>query len=213
MIGVTVATYHHGDLPNALRKAAAEVIIEKGLGAFSLREVARRAGVSHAAPAHHFGDMRGLLTSLAAEGFAHLETALRASQDGLTDPEERLAAMGQAYVRIGMTYPGHCAVMFRHDLIDDDDAELQGCGYEAFQRLEDLIVDIRQETGADFDIGDATKLCWAAMQGLIVLWSSMQDIDEARGFHSRDADTTVARLASMLVHGLLPRAAPPAVDG
>src|SRR5258707_3669661 len=68
---VTVATdrYHHGDLPNALRRAAVEVIEERGLAAFSLREVARRAGVSHNAPAHHFGDVRGLLTSLAVEGF------------------------------------------------------------------------------------------------------------------------------------------------
>ena len=70
MTSVTSATtYHHGDLPNALRRAAVEVIEERGLGAFSLREVARRAGVSHTAPAHHFGDMRGLLTSVAIEGF------------------------------------------------------------------------------------------------------------------------------------------------
>lgn len=208
MTNVTVGTYHHGDLPNALRKAAADVIIEKGLGAFSLREVARRAGVSHAAPAHHFGDVRGLLTSLAAEGFTYLEAALRESQDGLTDPEARLAAMGRAYVRMGITYPGHCAVMFRHDLIDDADLALQGCGYEAFQRLEDLIVDIREIEGADFDLGDATKLCWAAMQGLIVLWSSMQDIEEARGYRSRDADAVVARFARMLLDGMRPRPTP-----
>ena len=207
MNDVTVATYHHGDLPNALRKAAAEVIIEKGLGAFSLREVARRAGVSHAAPAHHFGDMRGLLTSLAAEGFTHLEAALRESQEGLTDPEERLAAMGQAYVRIGMTYPAHCAVMFRHDLIDDDDVDLQGCGYEAFQRLEDLIIDIRGIEGAEFDIGDATKLCWAAMQGLVVLWTSMQDIETARGYQPGEPDAVVTRLTRLMLDGMRSRSA------
>ena len=80
MITVTSATdrYHHGDLPNALLRAAVEVIEERGLGAFSQREVARRAGVSHNAPAHHFGDTRGLLTSLAIQGFEVLHAATTA---------------------------------------------------------------------------------------------------------------------------------------
>ena len=69
-------TYHHGDLPAALRAATAQLVSEKGPSGFSLREVARRAGVSHAAPAHHFGDAEGMLTSVAAEGFAKLADEL-----------------------------------------------------------------------------------------------------------------------------------------
>ena len=82
--------YHHGDLPNALRRAAVEVIAERGLGAFSLREVARRSGVSHTAPAHHFGDVRGLLTSIAEEGFEALRAVTQAAADQHTDPAERV---------------------------------------------------------------------------------------------------------------------------
>ena len=195
MVSVTSATYHHGDLPNALRRAAEEVIIEKGLGAFSLREVARRAGASHAAPAHHFGDMRGLLPSLAIEGFTHLEASMHEAQLGVDDIEERFVAMGQAYVRLGMERPAHCAVMFRHDMIDDGDEELDLISYQAFQRLEDLMIDLRDELGADFDIGDATALCW----------SSMQKISEVRGYRSIDVDELIRRLTAFMLDGLRPR--------
>lgn len=205
MVDVTAATYHHGDLPNALRAAAADVIVEKGLGAFSLREVARRAGVSHAAPAHHFGDMRGLLTSLATQGFERLEQTLRESQVGLTDPEERLIAMGRAYVDIASNYPGHCAVMFRKDVLHEGDVAYDQMGFEAFQRLEDLMVDIREAENADFDIGDATKLCWATMQGIVELWSTMQHIDEQRGYTTGDADALIARLSRIMLDGLRTR--------
>src|SRR6266536_5182875 len=70
--------YHHGDLRRALLVAAVEVIEESGPAALSLRDLARRAGVSHAAPQHHFGDKAGLLTAVAAEGYRRLATALEA---------------------------------------------------------------------------------------------------------------------------------------
>lgn len=70
------APYHHGDLRRAVMAAAATLIAEEGVEAVSLREVARRTGVSHAAPAHHFGDERGLFTAIAAEGHDLLADAL-----------------------------------------------------------------------------------------------------------------------------------------
>ncbi|MEP6299450.1 MAG: TetR/AcrR family transcriptional regulator, partial [Ilumatobacter sp.] len=112
---MTVSTpgpYHHGDLPHTLRAAAVDVIVDKGLGAFSLREVARRAGVSHAAPGYHFGDVRGLLTAVAIEGFETLYAETSTAASGVEDPVERLEAIGRGYVRVGVRHPGHCEVMF-----------------------------------------------------------------------------------------------------
>ena len=141
MIAVTSATdrYHHGDLPNALRRAAVEVIEERGLGAFSLREVARRAGVSHNAPAHHFGDMRGLLTSLAIEGFEVLHAATTAAAAPIDDPVERLIAIGTAYLDVAKSHRAHCDVMFRIDLVDAEDPALVAAGMRAYGVLEDAV--------------------------------------------------------------------------
>src|SRR6478735_2513832 len=99
-----------GRLPEALRAAAVDVINEKGLSGFSLREVTRRAGVSHAAPAYHFHNAAGLLTSLAIEAFVQLRENLEAAVDGIDDPIERFVALGRGYVRAGRDYPAHCEV-------------------------------------------------------------------------------------------------------
>ena len=105
--------YHHGDLRRVLLDAAVTAIAERGAAALSLRDLARRAGVSHAAPTHHFRDKAGLLTAVAAEGFALLGKALAEADD--------FAATGVAYVRFATTHPGHFAVMFRPVLYHRDD--------------------------------------------------------------------------------------------
>ena len=147
--------YHHGDLPNALRCAAAEVIAEKGLGSFSLREVARRAGVSHAAPGHHFGDVRGLLTSLAIEGFEALHGVTTAAAAKQTNPAEKLIAMGTAYVTLATQRPAHAQVMFRLDIVDQENPELMAAGLRAYTALHDVVDEIMKLTqgrGADASI-------------------------------------------------------------
>ena len=200
--------YHHGDLPNALRAAAVEVIAEKGVGAFSLREVARRAGVSHAAPAHHFGDTRGLLTSVAIEGFDTLLGAMTEAQIGLTDPEDRLVAVGRAYVSVGLEHPAHCSVMFRKDLVDADSAAYQQVAVSAFMVLEDAISELKEQRKADFDVSDAANLCWATMQGLIEIREGIAKMAWLR--HGMEVDPTdvdglVGRLIRLMLIGLLPR--------
>ena len=90
-------TYHHGDLRHALIEATESLLAEKGPEGFSLREVARRAGVSAAAPAHHFGDASGLLTAVATVGFDGLAAALREGEArGGRDPRRRLREQGVA---------------------------------------------------------------------------------------------------------------------
>src|SRR5215470_16395265 len=91
--------YHHGNLQKQLIAAAEEILSEKGVEGFTLREAARRVGVSPAAPAHHFKDATGLLTEVAALGFAELAQMLGdADAKAGPDPRARLAAQGRAYV-------------------------------------------------------------------------------------------------------------------
>ncbi|WP_018347971.1 TetR/AcrR family transcriptional regulator [Longispora albida] len=105
--------YHHGDLRRALLTAAAEAIAEQGAADLSLRDLARRAGVSHAAPAHHFGDKRGLLGALAAEGYEMLADELNSAGDFIDT--------GAAYIRFAIGHPGHFEVMFRPALYRAED--------------------------------------------------------------------------------------------
>ncbi|MCO1655172.1 TetR/AcrR family transcriptional regulator [Pseudonocardia humida] len=107
--------YHHGDLRRALLDTALAAIVEQGPVAISLRELARRAGVSHAAPTHHFRDKTGLLTAIATEGWSLLADAL----DAVTDRD--FAELGVAYVVFATTHPAHFAVMRAPGLVRADD--------------------------------------------------------------------------------------------
>ena len=108
--------YHHGDLRRALLDAAANEIARIGIADLSLRALARATSVSHAAPTHHFGDKRGLLTALAAQGHRWLAAELEAV-DGFLE-------VGVAYVRFAVAHPAHFEVMFLPDLLHRDDPEL-----------------------------------------------------------------------------------------
>ncbi|RGA03701.1 TetR/AcrR family transcriptional regulator [Microbispora triticiradicis] len=110
--------YHHGDLRRVLMDVTLEAIAEDGLGELSLRELARRANVSHAAPAHHFRSRAGLLTAIAAEGYNLLADQLeRVRGDDLTE-------RAVAYLRFATKHPAHFAVMRAPELCIDRDPEL-----------------------------------------------------------------------------------------
>jgi AcrR family transcriptional regulator len=204
MITVTSATdrYHHGDLPNALRRAAVEVIEERGLGAFSLREVARRAGVSHNAPAHHFGDMRGLLTSLAIQGFEVLHAATTAAAAPIDDPVDRLMAIGTAYLEVAKSHRAHCDVMFRIDLVDADDPALVAAGMRAYGVLEDAVRAVIDAEGLDVDVDDAVWLCWSAMQGLVELEPKIAALSARKGAGTVATSDLVHRFTALIVAGM-----------
>jgi AcrR family transcriptional regulator len=105
--------YHHGDLRAALVTAALRIVAEEGVGALTLRELARRLGVSHAAPAHHFPDRASLLAALAGEGFLRLGEALaRAAGAAGRGRGARLLAAGRAYVAFALDHPGSFRAMF-----------------------------------------------------------------------------------------------------
>jgi AcrR family transcriptional regulator len=200
--GARTDRYHHGDLPNALRRAACDVIDERGLGNFSLREVARRAGVSHTAPAHHFGDMQGLLTSVATEGFAQLAAAMEQALVGLTDPFERMVALGTAYVEFARTHSAHLDVMFRVDITDDDDEQLALVGMRAYGVLESTVRDLIETEDLDLDLDVACTMCWANVQGLVALSPKLDHVCEAHGRDLPDDRELVRLFVDFTVNGM-----------
>ncbi|WP_136162809.1 TetR/AcrR family transcriptional regulator [Sphingomonas flavalba] len=155
--------YHHGDLHAALIRATEEIIAERGVEGFSLREAARRAGVSAAAPAHHFGDARGLLTAVAVHAFNALADVTRAATAGIADPVEKRLAMGQAYIRYALTQRARFDLMFRKNLLDRDDPALKEAGERCFAVVVEAI-------GGDPETDPRTEArviaCWALAHGL-----------------------------------------------
>ncbi|MDY7105407.1 MAG: TetR/AcrR family transcriptional regulator [Actinomycetota bacterium] len=153
--------YHHGDLRRALIESALAVLAEDGPAAISLRDLARRAGVSHAAPTHHFGDKRGLFTAIAVEGYDLLAAALVDEWDRSHD----FAALGVTYVVFAVEHRGHFGVMFRPDLVDGDDPELVRAGNRARDQLYGPIGGSEGPGAAD-----AAIAAWALVHGLAQLW-------------------------------------------
>lgn len=139
-------SYHHGALREALIVAADQILEERGPEGFSLREAARRAGVSAGAPAHHFGSAAGLLTEVAILGFEGLRHALQEAGTAAPMPGARLRAQGIAYVRFALAHRGRFQLMFRHDLLQPDNERLESIGGAALAELE---VTMRAYLGAD----------------------------------------------------------------
>lgn len=131
----TARAYHHGALRAALLEAAEAVIAERGVDGFSLRETARRAGVSPAAPGHHFKDARGLLTALAAEAFRAFGDALEAA-DGEGDRQARIRGQGVAYVRFALANQAKFELMWRRALLNLEDPAYVAAGERAFALLD-----------------------------------------------------------------------------
>jgi AcrR family transcriptional regulator len=104
--------YHHGDLKNALIQAGIEILSKEGIQALSLRSVAKRAGVSHAAPYAHFADKQALVAAIAAEGYNKLYQQLSAAQHPEDEPLNRLIATAQAYLQFALDEPDHFRITF-----------------------------------------------------------------------------------------------------
>jgi AcrR family transcriptional regulator len=151
--------YHHGNLRPALISAAIGEIEESGPAAMSLRAVARRAGVTHAAATYHFGDRAGLLTAVAAEGYRLLAEALRGAQE----TRGSFLEAGVAYVRFAVTHRAHFEVMYRPELYHRDDAELG----HARAAAATLLYGTEEITRERMAYGVAA---WSIVHGLATLW-------------------------------------------
>jgi AcrR family transcriptional regulator len=129
------SSYHHGDLRDALMAAAEDILQERGATGFSLREAARRAGVSPGAPAHHFGDTKGLLTAVAARGFRSLTERLQMASER-APPDDRVRAIGEAYFEFAQENGPLFGIMWLRDLLDQSNPDYLAAGRAAFNVLE-----------------------------------------------------------------------------
>lgn len=165
-------TYHHGDLEAALVAAAGQILEKEGVEALSLREVARRAGVSHSAPYRHFPERESLLAALAAEGFGMLAQAQQeaASSGGLR-------AMGEAYVRFALANPQRFRLMFGGQVSIAKHARLREVATKTFAGLSGaLATRVPEAQGAR----DASIAAWALVHGLAQLLLGDRIASEAK---------------------------------
>ncbi len=190
--------YHHGDLRGALVDATEALLAERGVEGFSLREVARRSGVSPAAPAHHFGDSDGLLAEVARIAFDGLAAALEAGNArGGADPVARLREQGVGYVSFALRYPGRFGLMFRDGLRKDESFK---CSAEAaFAVLERGVRDL-------YAVPPEAPLAPAQWQALLGIWSTVHGfahLASAGSFDRFASDSDRESLLRTVLPGLL----------
>lgn len=165
--------YHHGDLRAALLRAAEDELTAHGVEGFSLRSVAKRAGVSHAAPAHHFGDVTGLLTALTAEGFRRF-LAMQNAREAVAekDPKSQLVAAGLGYIDFAMSSPALFRLMFSSAKPDRTSEDLIAAGGAAYGHLVAQVAAAGGEVSPDKGPTADVLSLWVAAHGLADLISA-----------------------------------------
>lgn len=193
--------YHHGALREALIEATEALLAERGTEGFSLREVARRSGVSPAAPAHHFGDAEGLLTAVAILAFDGLTAALKAGDErGGSDPLARLREQGLGYVGFALRHPGRFGLMFRSGApaVRKDEA-LERSGRAAFAVLEQgvrLLLGVAAQAPLSAAHWHALLATWSVVHGFAHLALAGQFDHVAQGALAAEGGPSAAGAAA-----------------
>ncbi|HUJ21498.1 MAG TPA: TetR/AcrR family transcriptional regulator [Bryobacteraceae bacterium] len=193
--------YHHGNLREALLQAGIGLIAEAGPKGLTLREVARRAGVSHNAPYRHFQDKDELLAAVASQGFEELTESMIEAVHRQKTSLDRLRSAGLAYIEFALRRPQHFTVMFDAPVADGGDGP-HDAGARAFQTLVDLIEACQKE--GQLPPGDSTELArvaWSLVHGIAKLavagrfpgWTRTRILKFARS------------AIDSSIHGLIPR--------
>ena len=190
------------DLAEDLLRAAAALITERGPHGFSLREVARRARVSEAAPYWHFPNKQALLAAVAEQGFVGLAAAMTDVRDRVTDPGRRLVELGVAYVRFAVSHPSHLRIMFGAEVGDKSaHPSLEAAGEHAFGLLVTTIREAQQAghvRGGDPEAHAVSA--WAIVHGLSALLIDGQLKDYART--PREVEKLAVQVSEVLHTGL-----------
>ena len=180
---MTEKPYHHGDLRAALLAAAEAELTEKGVEGFSLRSVAKRAGVSHAAPAHHFGDTGGLLTALAAEGFQSFQDTLDAREVGAADARDKAVRAGLGYLEFALKRPALFRLIFSSARPDFASTDLIAAAGRAYDHLVGLVTVLG---GGETDV----LALWATSHGIADL-SAGQKLRTLQGKSAAERETMI----------------------
>jgi AcrR family transcriptional regulator len=165
--------YHHGNLAKVLVDAAAALVAERGAGAVSMREVAKRAKVSHAAPYHHFANKAEMLHAVALEGFRRMDAEMKAAVGASKKraPYEQLSALGEAYIRFAARHPHYFKAMFNGA---GPDASLPDPDQHGQKNFHVLVVMVQQCLGEQGKpsprVLDHVLAAWAMVHGMASLW-------------------------------------------
>jgi AcrR family transcriptional regulator len=163
--------FHHGNLRQELLAQAQAELEESGVEALSLRQIAKRAGVSHTAFAHHFGDARGLLTALTIQGFETLGRKLAGAKARTRGQKlDALVASGLAYVEFALSHPQLFTLMFASRLPDFSDAALDAASMAAFSEFIDGVRNATK-TGEpkSGEVNVPAMAAWSRVHGLALL--------------------------------------------
>ncbi|WP_433311098.1 TetR/AcrR family transcriptional regulator [Micromonospora sp. CA-269861] len=147
-----------------------DLVLREGQSAVSLREIARRAGVSHGAPRRYFPTHVDLLSAIAREGFADLTTRVEQTMRDIDpDPRTRLVALARTYLDFAAAHRGMYELMFRHDLLDSGRLRLRETSLPLFAVLAELVAQVRRPTDAPAAV--LAGALWANLHGIAQLWA------------------------------------------
>ena len=200
----TRTSYHHGSLHEEMISACMALIESEGIGAVSLRRVAREAGVSPGAPYHHFADRADLLNTIAARGYEELTRAMREARESAASPVEALGAMIERYVRFAREHTAYHRLMFRPELSRPEKHPATAAAGNAALLLVTEAVRDCQRVGAA-PPGDPMPLmtmAWSIGTGLATLWldGPLEHLCADQDMTVEDLTGQIARLFRSMLH-------------
>lgn len=190
--------YHHGDLRRALMVAALAALDESGVDAVTIREVARRAGVAHSAPANHFKDRAALLTAVAVQIFGDVQQAVeKALATNSAGRDERLSVFADAIVRFALRHPNRYRLLWRKDCLDVTDMNLDAAGTVIYETVKQVLGPVA--TSRTISADTQVIAAWSMIHGYVSLrldGTLIDGTDEANG------KPRAAAIVDVLIKGL-----------
>jgi len=188
------------DLRRTVLDASLALVAEEGLGALSLREVARRAGVSHQAPYHHFKDRAAILAALAEEGYVRLQASMRKAAAKGNSPLEKLEGTGRAYIQFALANPALFKIMHQSELVQiEEHDQTLSIAQETFDMLVGFIEEAARQANKALNPAEVAITAWCVVHGtaMLLLENRLQRKFPARAKESA-ATETVLRTFSRL---------------